>query len=126
MTSFSFIDSCRLLSVDPKTLRQWLTQARLVLHPHPTDARSKCLTDEHLHQLAALHQRVLSGLPHGLAQEALPGWTEETSSRLEPSEAELRTRLAHLEAQVLTLHTQLTDLALQLLTERQRRTDQQW
>ena len=44
MNSLSFIECCRLLAIDPKTLRQWLVQAQISLHVHPTDARIKCLT----------------------------------------------------------------------------------
>ncbi len=34
MTSLSFIECCHLLAIDPKTLRQWLAQAQISLHPH--------------------------------------------------------------------------------------------
>ena len=59
MTSLSFIECCHLFTIDPKTLRQWLAQAHMPLHAHPTDARLKCLTSEQVHVLANLHDRVL-------------------------------------------------------------------
>ena len=111
MTCFSFIESCQRLSIDPKTLRQWLAQAQISLHPHPQDARIKCLTGEQVQVLARLHGRVLSE-----AASASPK-PEEAPSGMSPtalSEAALRARLGQLEAQVAALQTQLTDLALQL------------
>jgi hypothetical protein len=122
MTRFSFIESCQRLSIDPKTLRQWLAQAQISLHPHPKDARIKCLTGEQVQVLARMHGRVLSE-----AVSASPK-PEEAPSGMSPtalSEAALRARLGQLEAQVAALQTQLTDLALQLLRERQYHTEQQ-
>ena len=74
MTSLSFIECCHLLTVDPKTLRQWSAQAQMALHAHPTGACIKCLTQEQLFVLANLPDRVLqtSGLA-ALACEA--SWT---------------------------------------------------
>lgn len=116
MTSLAFMECCQRLSVTPKTLRQWLAQAEMSLHPHPTDARITCLTSEQLHLLAQLHGRVLhpSGNP-SVGDGLLPDKT---------TDADLQTRLAQLEAQVATLQTQLTDLALQLLKERQTSPEQ--
>jgi hypothetical protein len=116
MTSLAFTECCQRLSVTPKTLRQWLTQAEISLHPHPTDARITCLTSEQLHLLAALHGRVLhaSGNPL-VGGELEPG---------ETTDADLHTRLAQLEAQVATLQTQLTNLAFQLLREREQCAEQ--
>lgn len=117
MTSLAFTECCHRLSVTPKTLRQWLAQAEMSLHPHPTDARITCLTSEQLQQLATLHGRVLhpSGTPL-VGDGLLPG---------ETPDADLRTRLVKLESQVATLQTQLTDLTLQLLREREQRTEEQ-
>jgi hypothetical protein len=115
MTSLAFMECCQRLSVTPKTLRQWLAQAETALHPHPTDARITCLTSEQLQFLAALHGRVLQ--PSGVSL---------TNGGVEPGEAtnaDLRIRLAQVEAQVVTLQSQLTDLALQLLKEREQRTE---
>ena len=44
MTSLAFMECCQRLAVTPKTLRQWLAQAEMSLHAHPTDARITCLT----------------------------------------------------------------------------------
>ena len=44
MTSLSLIECCHLLAIDPKTLRQWLAQAKMPPHTHPTNARIKCVT----------------------------------------------------------------------------------
>ena len=59
MTLVPFTHCCRMLSVDAKTLRQWLKHADLSVHPHPTDARIKCLTSEQVQQIATLHHRCL-------------------------------------------------------------------
>src|SRR5690349_19724436 len=59
MTTFPLMMCCEMLSIDPKTLRNWLRQAQMSLHLHPTDARIKCLTMEQVQRLAALHGRVL-------------------------------------------------------------------
>ncbi len=121
MTSLSIIDCCQLLAIDPKTLRQWLAQAQMSLHIHPTDARIKCLTSEQVNFLARLHGRVLQ------ASELAPACAnlkpDEAQSRV-PPDADLRARLMQVEAQVATLQAQLTDLALQLLKAREQRTEQ--
>jgi len=114
MTRFSFIECCHWLAIDPKTLRQWLAQAQISLHPHPHDARIKCLTREQVQTLARLHGRVLQAPVEGLATASASAGSNEVPSRVDISEADLRARLAQMEAQVATLQTQLTDLALQL------------
>jgi hypothetical protein len=114
MTSLTFTECCQRLSVTPKTLRQWLVQAEMSLHPHPTDARITCLTSEQLHLLATLHGRPLHPSGNLLVGEGLvPGETD----------TDLRTRVIQLEAQVATLQTHLTELTLQLLHEREQRTE---
>src|SRR6266496_440387 len=105
MTSLSFIECCQLLAVDPKTLRQWLTQAQMSLHAHPSDARIKCLTSEQVFVLANLHDRLLQ-------------------TSVAAADADLRARLTHMEAQMATLQAQITDLTLQLLSEREQRVEQ--
>lgn len=86
------------------------------LHPHPTDARISCLTREQSHLLAALHGRVLHPSGNPLVGGGVgPG---------ETTDADLRTRLAQLEALVAALQTQITDLTFQLLREREQRTEQ--
>ena len=44
MTSLSLAECCRLLAIDPKTLRQWVVQAQMGLHTDPTNAKIKCST----------------------------------------------------------------------------------
>ena len=116
MTSLAFMECCQRLSVTPKTLRQWLAQAEMSPHPHPTDARITCLTSEQLHLLATLHGRMLQPSGNLLASSGLG--PDETA------DVDLRARLAQLEAHVATLQAQLTDLTLQLLHERQQRTEE--
>jgi hypothetical protein len=116
MSSLTFTECCQRLSVTPKTLRQWLVQADMLLHSHPTDARITCLTSEQLQQLATLHGRVLHLSGNALGSFGLPPG--------ETTDGDLRTRLVQLEAHVATLQTQLTDLTLQLLREREQRTEQ--
>jgi len=122
MTSLSFIECCHLLAIDPKTLRQWLAQAQISLHVHPTDARIKCLTSEQVHVLASLHGRVLQACRFAPAS-ANPKPDEIQSPVSPPAvpDADLQARLVQMEAQVATLQTQLDFLALQLLQEREQR-----
>ena len=119
MISLSFIECCHLLAIDPKTLRQWLAQAQISLHPHPKDARIKCMSSEQVQALAHLHGRVLK--PETDASIASPMLSEAQNqmSPLMVPDADLRARLVQIESQVATLQAQLTDLALQLLQERQ-------
>jgi hypothetical protein len=123
MTSLSFIECCHLLAVDPKTLRQWLAQAQMSLHAHPSDARIKCLTSEQVFVLANLHNRVLQTAVPAAFACSTPSEAESQKPLL-AADAELRARLAQMEAQIATLQTQLTDLTLQLLREREQRTEQ--
>jgi hypothetical protein len=118
MILFPLADCCAQLAIDPKTLRQWLAQAQISLHPHPKDARVKCLEIEQVHALAKLHGRMLK--PEAPGAGSRP---DEASPVLPPdtvSDTDLRARLVQMEAQVATLQTQLTDLALQLLQEREQ------
>ena len=59
MTLLPVADGARLLGIHPKTLHHWLKEANMPLVTHPTDARIKCVTEEHLHQVANLHGRPL-------------------------------------------------------------------
>ena len=116
MTSLAFMECCQRLAVTPKTLRQWLAQAEMSLHPHPTDARITCLTSEQLHLLAALHGRVLHPSGNPLVSDGLGSG--------ETIDVDLRARLVQLEGHVTTVQAQLTDLSLHLLREREQRTEQ--
>jgi transposase-like protein len=122
MTSLSIIDCCRLLTIDSKTLRQWLTQAQMSLHAHPTDARVKCLTGEQVQTLARLHGRVLHQDADASDASSMPVETQSQISLAALPDADLQTRLVQLETQVTTLQAQLTGLTLQLLRERERAT----
>jgi len=124
MTSLSLAECCRLLAIDPKTLRQWLAQAQIALHTDQANAKIKCLTSEQVQTLACLHGR---GLQLPAAASAATATTSEAKSQMLLTtlpDADLRTRLAQMEAQVATLQAQLTDLTLQLLREREQRTEQ--
>ncbi len=124
MTSLSVIDCCHLLAIDPKTLRQWLAQAKMSLHAHPTDARVKCLTSEQVHLLANLHGRALQLPPERLVSADASPKPDEAESQMPPTalpDVDLRQRLVQMEARLATLQAQLTDLALQLLQEREQR-----
>ncbi len=124
MTSLSLAECCRLLAIDPKTLRQWLAQAKMALHTDPTNAKIKCVTSEQVQTLAHLHGRVLK--PEATASAATPT-TSEAQNQVLPTalpDADLRAKLAQMEAQMATLQAQLTDLTLQLLREREQHTEQ--
>jgi hypothetical protein len=63
MTLIALTECCHLLGIDGKTLRRWLAQAQLPVQAHPSDARCKGLSSEHLLLLASTHHRRLSDLP---------------------------------------------------------------
>jgi hypothetical protein len=110
MTLISLAQACRLLALDPKTLRGWLAQAHVPLQPHPTDARSKVVTAEHLRQVAAAHRRTLPELP-----EALPASV--AASQPPPLSADLLeglATLAALSAQVVVVQQRLAELTQML------------
>src|SRR5690348_13581316 len=62
MTLVPVAAGARLLGIHPKTLRHWLTAAAVPLAAHPSDARLKCVAEEHLLALATQHGRPLSAL----------------------------------------------------------------
>ncbi len=127
MPTLPLADCARLLGIHPKTLHSWLKQADVPLAAHPRDARIKCLTEEHVEQLAKLHGRPLQ-LPatSGLAsseQQALPSSAHEAEALQAvcplptsfPQEADVIQKLSCLETKVATLQEQLAQLALALL-----------
>jgi hypothetical protein len=59
MTIMSLANCCRLLAIDPKTLRRWLHLAHLSVQTHPWDTRLKCVTSA---QLPPMRIRHLFGL----------------------------------------------------------------
>ena len=111
-----------LLGIDSKTLRHWMQQANVSVHPHPGAARIKCVTTEQIEQLAARHGRplepssLLTGRPVAEAASPLP-----PGKPTPHAESELLSRLTHLEAQVALLQQHLAGLALELLQERTAR-----
>src|SRR5712672_583280 len=70
MTPIAQMDCCRMLGIDPKTLRNWLRRAQMHWVAHPTDARLKCLAVEQVHHLARLHGRPLQMPAASCADEA--------------------------------------------------------
>ena len=102
MIFFSIADACRHLDIDPKTLHRWLAHAHLCLQAHPGDARKHGLREDHLRQLARLHQRALPLLP---AEPPIP-----VSATRPPLPAELLTLPQTLRA----MHAQLTAVQQQV------------
>jgi hypothetical protein len=102
MIVISIADACRHLGIDPKTLHRWLAHAHLDLQPHPGDGRKHGLSEDHLRQLARLHQRALSLPP------AVP--PTPVSAARPPLPAELLALPQTLNA----LHAQLTALQQQV------------
>jgi DNA-binding transcriptional MerR regulator len=122
MTLFALKEASALLGIDPKTLRQWMQQVHLAFQPHPGDARLKCVTSDHLEQLAALHLRPLD-VPAAATQlhaaEAVP--TGDGDKPSAQSEVDLLARLAHLESHLTVVQQQLAALTLEILQERTQR-----
>jgi hypothetical protein len=129
MTPVPLTQCCSLLGIDAKTLRQWRVESSLSLHPHPTDARIKCLTMEQVQHLATLHGRCIKldaaplllepETPTHLPSECLVISVKTVGTFV--SDPDLIGKLAHLEATVATMQQQLTQLTLELLHERERR-----
>lgn len=133
MTAVPFTQCCRLLSVDAKTLRQWIKGSNLSLSPHATDARLKCLTIEQVQHLATLHSRSLrpeaartpeqvsAGLPQPPAEvggEPLQSLTIEVQLSPCCNCVDLLQSHLALQATVTHLQQQVAALALELLQER--------
>jgi hypothetical protein len=140
MTILPVADSARLLGIHSKTLHHWLAQANVPLVAHPTDARIKCVTEEHLQQVARLHGRPLppaassplldtASAPLVASQaivrpsqinEVEPASTAYSLPAPYASLADLIQKLICLETKVVALQEQLAQLALTLLQERER------
>ncbi len=137
MAMFPVAMGARLLGIHPKTLHHWLKAAALPVAAHPTDARLKCVAEEHLLELARQHARPLPDLSAAPALDgyAAAGLAEEQAKLRPAHEAEpaslaallfapsaslvdLLQQLAQLQTQVATLQHQLAGLALELLQER--------
>jgi len=129
----------QMLGIHPKTLHHWLKEANLPFSPHPTDARIKCVTEEHLLEVAKRHGRplpVLPAVPRLLGQPVADEQQEQAASLIAsevdlhhpltstsgPStlEVDLIQKLSCLETKVVTLQEQLAQVALALLQERER------
>jgi hypothetical protein len=132
MTDVPFTESCNMLEVSAKTLRQWLKHSNMSLHQSPMDARVKCLTIEQLEQLAILHGRSLKRdvvappepEPTPLAPVQVDAPTHLQAGSQLPStfrdDSDLAKSLSSLEAVVANLQQQVTQLAIELLQERER------
>jgi hypothetical protein len=112
MTVLSIADACRLLGIDPKTLRRWLALAHLDLQPHPADARTHGLREDHLRQLARLHQRSLLPLPSHELEPVSP--TACPAPALPVALLSLPQTLAALQAQLTALQQQVTEISHRL------------
>src|SRR5436190_20441125 len=109
MTLIALTDCCRLLAIDGKTLRRWLAQAQLPVQAHPSDARCKGLSRDHLLLLASAHHRRLAALPEewpAPASTAPPPASPELSAELITA---LQT-LSALPAQIAAVQQHLADL----------------
>jgi hypothetical protein len=139
MATFPVATAARILGIHPKTLHRWLGEAHVPLAAHPTDARIKCVAEEHLLEVARRHGRPLAGLPSAprLSGRCAPSSPEEQAKPLSAHEAELDhsaasmsapcasetdliQRLSCLETKIVTVQEQLAQLALALLHERER------
>lgn len=111
---------CRLLGIDPKTLRRWTALAQIVFLKSPLDARLRCLTPAHLQYLATIHDRPLD---LSLLPEDPP--SSEKPHVIPDLPQEPPAPIPHLQQLVETLQHQLTQLALDLLQERTTREEQE-
>lgn len=131
MTLLPLADGARLLGVHPKTLCCWLKTAQLPLAVHPTDARIRCVAQDHLREVARAHRRPLpdlsaaappSDVAAGLA--AAPAAPRLDNAAELAALTELREQVAQLHSQVATVQQHLTVLAPQVLHERTATYDQ--
>jgi hypothetical protein len=131
MNIMSLADCCRLLAIDPKTLRRWLHLAHLSVQTHPSDTRLKCVTSEQLQQLAVMHRRTLPELSEQLFPAEISARSTSSDvptaavwssvvSEVSGSMTELTQQLGSLQTHVVALEHQLA-----LLTE-QWQQEQQW
>ena len=129
MATFPVTTGARLLGIHPKTLHHWLKAAKFPVAAHPTDARLKCVAEEHLVVLARQHGRPLPTLSSAAALErdAVADVAAEQAQLLPAHAAEaaslaaLLQQLSSLETHVATLQHQLAGLALEFLQERSGR-----
>jgi hypothetical protein len=137
MAMFPVTTGAHLLGIHPKTLHRWLKAAEFPLAAHPTDARLKCVAEEHLLELASQHGRPLpaiSSVPM-LERDAASACTAEQVKPLPAHEAapphraallsapcaaltDLLQQLSQLHTQLATVQHHLTGLTLAVLQER--------
>ena len=113
MTPISLSDCCRLLAIDPKTLRRWLDLAHFPFLAHPSDARIKGITAEQLRQVATAHRRILPDFPEAApppVQALLPQEPPSLSCDL----IDVLQTIPELSAQIVVLQQRLAELTLLL------------
>ena len=127
MTMLPVTTCARRLGIHPKTFTRWLIQASLPFVPHPTDARIKCVAEEHFLEVARRHERSPQSFTPSSVLDApsLPASSREPvllplENRVAAFQADLMQKLSCLETKVVTLQEQLAQLALALLQERER------
>jgi DNA-binding transcriptional MerR regulator len=130
MAMFPVATGARLLGIHPKTLHHWLKAAKFPLAAHPTDARLKCVAEDHLLELARQHGRPLPEVAEALGSpeepaRSLPAEVDLASTAAvwptpSSSEAGLIQHLISLETRIVTLQEQFAQLALTLLEEREQ------
>ena len=136
MTLLPVADGARLLGIHPKTLHHWLKEATIPLVTHPTDARIKCVTEEHLQQVASLHGHPLQAsrpldtpsplvpsqvsVPHVPENEVESASTSCSFLTTYGAFADLLQKLSGLETKIATLQEQFAQLTLALFQERER------
>jgi DNA-binding transcriptional MerR regulator len=133
MATFPVATGARLLGIHPKTLRHWLKAAEFPLAAHPSDARLKCVAEEHLLVLARQHGRPLPDLSSAPALDgyAASSLGEEQAKPLPAHEAapasltDLIQKLSQLHLQLATLQQHLTGLTLSFLQERAEHVEHQ-
>ena len=124
MTTFPVATGARLLGIHPKTLHHWLKAAEFPLAAHPTDARLKCVAEEHLLELARQHGRPLPALASAAALDGCAAAAEEQAKPLPAHKAEsasladLIQQLSQLHLQLACVQQHLTGLTLAFLQER--------
>ena len=127
MTLMSLADGCRLLAIDPKTLRRWLRLAHLSVQAHPSDTRLKCVTREQLEHVAGMHRRtwpeasepLVSPAPSALGEGSTASVWSSVASEVSGSMTELGQQLSSLQSQVAMLQHQLALLTEQIPKEGQ-------
>jgi hypothetical protein len=109
MTLISLSDCCRLLIIDPKTLRRWLDLAHVPFLAHPTDARIKGITASHLCQIATAHHRILADFPEA-APLPVQALQLQEPPPLSGKLLDVLHTLPELSAQIVVLQERLTEL----------------